>query len=67
MSEYAMSLSAVFSLSFPAGVALLEARQCRLNPGVQLGWIDRAIIAARNACRRRLTSLYRIVTAPAHG
>lgn len=60
MAEYGLSLGGAFRLSFPAGLALLEARACRLYPGQGLGYIDRAIIAARNAARRRLLTSHRM-------
>ena len=57
-----MSLPAVFRLPLGAGLALLEARGCRLHPDLShIGYIDRAIITARNACRRELLSHYRLV------
>jgi hypothetical protein len=61
-SEYRMALGEVFRLSFPAGLALLEARTARLYPGHGLSYIDRAIVTARNATRRRLSRSHRIVS-----
>lgn len=62
MAEYSLSLGLAFRLSFAAGLALLEARSSRLYPGQGLGYIDRAIIAARNATRRRLLTSHRLVS-----
>lgn len=62
LAEYHLTLPQVFRLSFAAGLALLEARGSRLYPGQGLGYIDRAIIAARNATRRRLLTSHRLVS-----
>jgi hypothetical protein len=61
LAEYHLTLSQVFRLSFPAGLALLEARSARLYPGQGLGYIDRAIIHARNATAARLLRSHRLV------
>lgn len=61
MAEYSLSLGLAFRLSFTAGLALLEARACRLFPGQGITYIDRAIIAARNATARRLRATHDIV------
>jgi hypothetical protein len=61
-AEYHLPLGAIFHLSFPAGLALLEARTARLYPGHGLSYIDRAIVTARNATRRRLSRSHRIVS-----
>jgi len=62
-SEYQLPLASIFRLPFAAGLALLEARACRLHPGHGLSYIDRAIVSARNATRRRLLTTHRLVTA----
>lgn len=62
MAEYSYTLRDATRLSFPAGLALLEARACRLFPGQGITYIDRAIIAARNATRARLSRSHRLVS-----
>ncbi|MHB1079821.1 MAG: hypothetical protein ACYC67_10480 [Prosthecobacter sp.] len=62
MSEYHMSLATIFRLPVSAGNALLEARLCRLSPSLErVSYVDRCIIAARNACRRRLLEQYTLI------
>lgn len=64
LSSYAhLTLASAFRLSLSAGLALLEARSCRLYPGQTLSHIDRAIIAARNRTRRHLLATHRLITA----
>lgn len=66
MSEYHMSLPGIFRLSVHAGFALLEARSCRLAPSPNtISFLDRAIIAARAACRREILKHYRLADAKA--
>ena len=62
MAEYGYSLRDACRLSFSAGLALLEARAARLFPGQGLNYIDRAIIAARNATARHLRATHRILS-----
>ena len=63
MSEYSMPIQSVFRRPVPAGLELLEARACRLFPDAsRSSYMDNAIIAARNACRRDLLSRFRLVT-----
>jgi len=64
MSEYRLSLSQVFRLPVPVGSELLEARINRLHPDLgRSSYMDRAIVAARNACRRDLLKRFRLVPA----
>lgn len=66
MSEYHMSVGRVFRFSTNAGFALLEARSCRLAPNPNtISFLDRAIIAARAACRREILKHYRLADAKA--
>jgi len=60
-AEYHLPLGSIFRLSFPAGLALLEARTARLYPGHGMSYIDRVIVTARNATRRRLSRSHRII------
>jgi hypothetical protein len=61
-SEYHMSLPAIFRLSVTAGLALLEARLCRLHPSLdRVSYVERCIIAARNQCRRDLLSRFTLI------
>lgn len=47
-----MSLRQVFfALEVEAGAALIEARACRLRPDVAVGFVDRLVYRARDACR----------------
>ena len=63
MSEYRLSLSQVFRLPVPVGSELLEARINRLHPDLgRNSYMDRAIVAARNACRRDLLKRFRLDT-----
>ena len=57
-----MSLSAIFRLPVVAGLELIEARRSRLQPDAsRIGYVDRCIINARNACRADLERRYTIV------
>lgn len=61
-AEYHLSLSEVaLGLPLEAGLALLEARACRLNPRYAIGYVERAIWRARDACRAELEKAFRIV------
>lgn|GEM_PF-5191287 len=54
-----MTLSAIFRLPLPAGLALLEARSCRLSPdAARISYLDRCIYNARAACRERILQHY---------
>ena len=62
MSEYGMNLRMIFlGLEMEAGLALLEARGCRLNPGRSLGYIDRAVFRARDAAYEELQRTHDIL------
>lgn len=61
-AEYRMDLATVFlGLPMEAGLALLEARACRVNPRNAIGYIERSIWRAREACRAELERQYRII------
>ena len=67
MSEYSMSLASIFRMPVSAGLALLEARMCRLSPSLdRVSYVDRCIIAARNKCRRDLLERYTLIPTPQH-
>lgn len=66
MSCHHLTLPQVFRLPLQAGLSLLEARRLRMAAEAGLtppsgGYIDRAIVAARNAKERALRAAYRIV------
>lgn len=64
-SEYHMTLAAIFRLPVTAGLALLEARSCRLYPTAdRISYVERCIISARAARRRELLSQYTLIPNP---
>jgi len=69
MSACHLSLPAIFRMPLGAGIALLEARRSRLaaeagQPEPAGGFIDRHIVAVRNARERELRSKYTIIPNP---
>jgi hypothetical protein len=64
MAEYGLSLPAAFRLSVSAGLCLLEARACRLDPKNAQGWLSRQILRARAAARAALLEAHDILPTP---
>ncbi len=61
-AEYRFTLTEVIlGLPLEAGLALIEARACRINPRYAIGYIERAIWRARDECRADLEKVYRII------
>jgi hypothetical protein len=63
MSEYApMSLTHILlELPLVAGMALLEARRCRLDPAHAIGWQDRLVMRANAETRRWFETHYEVI------
>lgn len=59
MHDHHLTLPQVwYGLEMEALLALLEARSSRLNPSRAVGFVDRYVSRAIEACRRRLAQDY---------
>lgn len=66
LSEYAtFTLTHIYTqLPLATGLALLEARQCRLHPRQAIGFVDRAVMRANAETKAWFETHYHILERP---